>query len=56
MGAKTFLVGWSEKTHMMTTNNLSLKSDVITEKDLGLPNRPTNMPKSKAIGSCLWSL
>jgi len=30
-------VGAKKGTHIMTTNNLSLKSHVLTEKDLGLP-------------------
>jgi len=30
-------VGAKKGTHMMTTNNLSLKSRVLTEKDLDLP-------------------
>jgi len=37
-GPKTFwYVGAKKRTHIMTTNNLSLKSHVLTEKDLGLP-------------------
>ena len=37
-----------KKTHMMTTNNLCLKSHVLTEKDLGLPI-------AQSLGSCLRS-
>jgi len=38
-GAKTFYwyIRVKKVTHMMTTNNLSLKSHVLTEKDLDLP-------------------
>jgi len=38
MGAKMFwYLGAKKRTHIMTTNNLSLKSHVVIENDLGLP-------------------
>ena len=39
MGAKNVYcyAGAKKGTHMMTTNNISLKSHVLTQKDLGLP-------------------
>ena len=34
-----------KRTHMMTTNNISLKSHVLTEKDLGLPTDRSPKPR-----------
>ena len=47
MGAKNVFGTLERKkgTHMMTTNNISLKSHVLTEKDLGLPTDRSPKPR-----------